>query len=171
MYQIQTDIQHTAKMPHTVAVFDVSALSFACKSFDELTTTELHAIYVLRQQVFVVEQNCPYKDIDSLDMRSWHLFALDEQGSALATCRLIAAGVKYVEASIGRVVTTQSVRKHGVGRLLMQAAIVQLAALGFTAIRIGAQQRLQAFYESLGFSGASAPYLEDNIVHIEMLKT
>lgn len=153
------------------AAFDVSALSFCCKTFAQLTTAELHAIYALRQQVFVVEQNCPYNDIDGLDLCSWHVFALDDSGRALATCRIMAAGAKYVEASIGRVVAAQSVRMHGVGRLLMQKAIAQLAQLGFSTIRIGAQQRLQAFYESLGFVCVSAPYLEDDIVHIEMLKT
>lgn len=153
------------------AVLNTADLVWHCKAFDALTTAELHAIYALRQQVFVVEQNCPYNDIDDSDLCSWHLFATDAQGQVVATCRLIPAGKKYVEAAIGRVVTAATVRAYGIGRVLMQKAIVQLNDLGFSTIRIGAQQRLQTFYENLGFVRVSAPYMEDGIPHIEMLKT
>ena len=144
---------------------------FVCKAFADLTVHELQAIHMLRQQVFVVEQNCVYCDADELDAVSWHLFALDGQGRALATCRLIPAGWRYVESAIGRVVTTPAVRGTGMGRAVMLHALQELAQRSCGPVRISAQQRLQRFYESLGFAVASNPYLEDDIAHIEMLRT
>lgn len=143
---------------------------FVCKPFVQLTVHELQAIHILRQQVFVVEQNCAYQDADALDMQCWHLFALDDEGHALATCRLIPAGLRYVEAAIGRVANAAGVRGSGMGRALMQEALRQLARLSPGPVRISAQQYLQRFYESLGFVATSAPYLEDDIPHLEMLK-
>ena len=148
---------------------------FVCKAFDQLSVHELQALLVLRQQVFVVEQNCPYQDADELDARSWHLFALDEAGRALATCRLIPAGQsqRHAEAAttaIGRLAVAQQARGSGMGRALMQEALRQLAQLSPGPVRIAAQQHLQGFYESLGFVAVSSPYLEDNIPHLDMLK-
>ena len=105
-----------------------------------------------------------------MDAASWHLFALDDAGHALATCRLIPAGLRYAEAAIGRVACAAGVRGTGMGRALMQEALRQLEQLSPGPVRISAQQRLQGFYESLGFAAASRPYLEDNIPHLEMLK-
>ena len=110
------------------------------------------------------------QDADATDYLSWHLFALDGNGQALATCRLIPAGHKYAEAAIGRVACALSVRGTGLGHALMQAAVRELARLSPGPVRISAQQRLQGFYESLGFVPASVPYLEDDIAHIEMLR-
>lgn len=156
-----------------------TAPHFVCKAFEQLNVHELLALLVLRQQVFVVEQNCPYQDADALDARSWHLFALDEDGQALATCRLIPAGQQKREgshhaqaapAAIGRLAVAHQARGRGIGRALMQEALQQLARLSPGPVRIAAQQHLQGFYESLGFVAASAPYLEDNIPHLDMLK-
>ncbi len=144
--------------------------SFVCKAFAELTIYELQALHILRQEVFVVEQNCVYQDADETDFLSWHLFALDSSGQALATCRLIPAGHKYPEAAIGRVANAAHVRGTGIGHAMMQAALGELAHLSPGPVRISAQQRLQGFYESLGFVAASVPYLEDDITHIEMLR-
>ncbi|MDO5653143.1 MAG: GNAT family N-acetyltransferase [Brachymonas sp.] len=143
---------------------------FICKAFDELTLRELQALHVLRQQVFVVEQNCAYQDADDTDLISWHLFALDDAGRALATCRLIPAGHKYTEAAIGRLANAAQARGTGMGRAIMEAAIAELAQRSPGPIRISAQQYLQRFYESLGFEVVGAPYLEDDIPHLEMLR-
>ncbi|MDO4796274.1 MAG: GNAT family N-acetyltransferase [Brachymonas sp.] len=150
---------------------------FVCKAFDQLSVHELLALLVLRQQVFVVEQNCPYPDADALDAHCWHLFALDEAGHALATCRLIPAGqqarqdhAQAATAAIGRLAVIQQARGRGMGRALMQEALRQLAQLSPGPVRIAAQQHLQGFYESLGFAAIGSPYLEDNIPHLNMLK-
>lgn len=145
-------------------------MQFVCKAFGDLTVHELQALHMLRQQVFVVEQNCPYQDADELDSACWHLFARNTQGQVLATCRLVPAGARYVEASIGRVSNAATVRGTGMGKALMQEALRQLAHLSPGAVRISAQQYLQGFYESLGFEAVSSPYLEDDIPHLEMLK-
>ena len=144
---------------------------FICKAFAELTVHELQALHILRQQVCVVEQNCVYRDADDTDCISWHLFAMNGQGQALATCRLIPAGHKYAEAAIGRVANAAQVRGTGMGRAIMQAAIAELNQRSPGPIRISAQQHLQKFYESLGFGVVSAPYLEDDIAHLEMLRS
>ena len=144
--------------------------AFVCKAFADLTVYELQALHILRQEVFVVEQNCVYQDADATDYLSWHLFALDANGQALATCRLIPAGHKYAEAAIGRVASALHTRGTGLGHAMMQAAVLELARLSPGPVRISAQQRLQGFYESLGFVPASVPYLEDDIAHIEMLR-
>ncbi len=158
----------TPAAAHTAA--NARTPHFVCKAFAQLTVHELQALHILRQQVFVVEQNCAYQDADALDAASWHLFALDDAGHALATCRLIPAGLRYAEAAIGRVACAAGVRGTGMGRALMQEALRQLEQLSPGPVRISAQQRLQGFYESLGFAAASRPYLEDNIPHLEMLK-
>ena len=162
--------------PSAPGSFDMSTAStapphFICKAFADLTVHELQALHILRQQVFVVEQNCVYRDADDTDCISWHLFALDEKGNALATCRLIPAGHKYVEAAIGRLANAQTVRGSGMGRAIMQAAIAELNQRSPGPIRISAQQYLQKFYESLGFEVVSQPYLEDDIPHLEMLRS
>ena len=159
-----------ARPAGTHAAASARAPRFVCKAFAQLTVHELQALHILRQQVFVVEQNCAYQDADALDAASWHLFALDDAGHALAACRLIPAGLRYAEAAIGRVVCAASVRGTGLGRALMQEALRQLEHISPGPVRIAAQQRLQGFYESLGFAAASSPYLEDNIPHLEMLK-
>jgi ElaA protein len=141
--------------------------------FDELTVREVHDLYRARVGVFIVEQSCPFQDVDGVDPVSWHLLGRsgDGDGPLLAYCRLIPPGVKYTEPSIGRVLTTKEGRASGAGRELMEEAISRAEALwpGHT-LRIGAQQYLEKFYGSLGFARASAPYDEDGIMHIEMVR-
>ena len=144
---------------------------FVCKAFADLSVHELQALHILRQQVFVVEQNCVYRDADDTDGISWHLFVLNDQGQALATCRLVPAGHRYAEAAIGRLANAAEVRGTGMGRAIMQAAIDELSKRSPGPIRISAQQYLQKFYESLGFEVVSQPYLEDDIPHLEMLRS
>ena len=136
--------------------------------FDELSPRDLYDILQLRTEVFVMEQDCVFQDMDGADAEGWHLFARVD-GQVAAYCRLLGAGVKFAEPSIGRVVTAMPVRGTGLGRLLMVEAIRRGRALWpGAAIRIGAQQRLEAFYVSLGFTTDSAPYDEDGIPHVEM---
>ncbi|WP_143304605.1 GNAT family N-acetyltransferase [Chitinophaga vietnamensis] len=141
------------------------------KDFQTLSVTELYAILHLRSEVFVVEQNCAYQDMDNSDQKALHLLGYDEEGRLAAYTRLFKAGIKFKEASIGRVVTAPFARGKGAGRALMVQSInVLQAQYGVQPIRIGAQQYLQKFYESLGFEQVSDTYLEDGIPHIEMLR-
>ncbi len=143
------------------------ARSWHDRAFAELTVRELYAITALRERVFVVEQNCVYLDADGADPQCRHLWAEDDTRAIHAYCRLVPAGVKFAEASIGRVITAPEVRGTGLGKELMECAI---AAVGAIPIRIGAQAHLEKFYNSLRFVRASAPYDEDGIPHIEMLR-
>ena len=138
--------------------------------FAELTPREVHDLYQLRAAAFVVEQNCVFQDLDGVDPECWHL--LGYRGDELiAYARLLPAGVKFVEPSIGRVVTTMAVRGTGLGRELMRESLRRAEKLWpGQPIRIGAQSRLERFYVELGFVTASAPYDEDGIEHIEMLR-
>jgi ElaA protein len=145
-------------------------IDWQLKSFADLSTKELYALLRLRSEVFVVEQNCVFLDMDNKDQYSMHL--LGWQNNNLAACaRIVPAGVSYAEASVGRVVTAAFARGIGLGKELMQVAVDELYKLyGQVPVRIGAQQHLQKFYASLGFEVAGMPYDEDGIMHIEMLK-
>lgn len=143
-----------------------------CCSFDELSLRELQNIYMARQQVFGLEQNCAYVDADGYDEAAWHLAAWsDSQRMPLAYARLLPPGAKYADdASIGRVVTTQAARGVGLGRELVRRAIAACESLfPRQAIRISAQSRLEKFYEEFGFVVVGERYLEDGIAHTEML--
>jgi ElaA protein len=137
------------------------------RTFAELTPAELYAILALRQRVFVVEQNCVYLDTDGVDQVSRHLWA-ERGGVPAAYLRIVPAGVKFPEASIGRVITAPEARGEGLGRELMKRG---LAAAGAVPIRIGAQAYLEKFYGELGFVRVSDVYDEDGIPHILMLRT
>jgi ElaA protein len=141
------------------------------KPFTELTPHELYSIMRLRNEVFVVEQNCVYQDADGKDPFCHHLLIWDNT-TLVAYTRLLPKGLSYDSyMSIGRVVSAPSHRKKGIGRLLMQVSIEACYRLfGREAIRIGAQLYLKKFYESLGFLQTGDRYLEDNIEHIEMTK-
>jgi len=139
--------------------------------FEALTVHELYAIIAARQNVFILEQQCFYPDLDGADQAAHHLVAWTPQGEVAAYLRVIAPGVKYEEASIGRVLTTAAARGTGAGRELVRRG-VKLAARLYpgVAIRIGAQAHLERFYGDFGFVAAGAPYDEDGILHIEMLR-
>ena len=144
-------------------------MNWSLKKYSDLTTDELYAILQLRSVVFVVEQNCPYLDLDDKDQSSWHLLGWQED-RLVAYTRLLPAGVAFEEPSIGRVVTAPSVRRTGIGRILMQKSIDTCHELfGDAPIQIGAQRYLESFYSSLGFEISGSPYLEDGIPHIHMI--
>ncbi|NLR61731.1 GNAT family N-acetyltransferase [Chitinophaga polysaccharea] len=150
----------------------MKAMNWKIKSFEELSTTELYAILRLRSEVFVVEQNCAYQDLDNTDQLALHLMGTDDTGRLLAYTRLFQPGIKYQEASIGRVITSPLARGTGAGRELMERSIAAVQQqFGVVPIKIGAQQYLQRFYTSLGFEQTSDTYLEDGIPHIEMVRS
>lgn len=140
------------------------------KHFTELTSDELYRIIRARVAVFVVEQNCPYQELDNKDLVAWHVWFEDESGVA-AYCRVLDKGVSYPdEGSIGRVITVK--RGAGLGyKVMMEGIRVAEEKFGQTRLRIGAQQYAQGFYEKCGFVRVSEqPYLEDGIPHIEMVR-
>ncbi|GAA4343838.1 GNAT family N-acetyltransferase [Flaviaesturariibacter amylovorans] len=152
-------------------------IEWRLKPFAELTPFELYEILWLRNEVFVVEQNCVFQDADHKDADCQHLMGWQMNegtapgGQLAAYTRLVPPGAIYTEASIGRVVTNPAARGTGAGRLLMAESIRSCTALfGEGPIRIGAQLYLKAFYESFGFAQVSEPYLEDGIPHIYMLR-
>jgi ElaA protein len=126
----------------------------------------------LRQEVFIVEQNCPYLDADGKDFKSWHLMGYDDDGKLVAYARLLPKGVAYENhASIGRVITSESVRRTGAGKALMKAALNEIEQL-FPGenLKIGAQTYLRSFYENFGFVVSGEEYLEDGIPHFPMVR-
>ena len=144
---------------------------FKCKSFSELTTDELYEIMALRQEVFVVEQNCPYLDADGKDQLSWHLLGFDKAEKLIAYARIAPKGVPYENyISIGRIVSAPSVRGKGVGKRLIIESLNTIEKLfNRQAIKISAQCYLIKFYISFGFETVGEEYLEDNIPHIAMI--
>lgn len=144
-------------------------INWLLKKFEDLSVTELYAIIQLRNDVFIVEQNCVYQDADSKDQLSKHLCAWD--GDILvAYTRIIPPGISYTEASIGRVVTSPAYRGKGLGFQLMKESIrLTFSEYHCTQIKIGAQLYLSKFYSTLGFKQISGEYLEDGIPHIEMI--
>jgi len=142
--------------------------------FSELTVADLYAVVRLREAVFIVEQNCPYPDADGRDPNAWHLLGWSQRstGRALvAYARIFEPGVRYEEASIGRVVTAPDERGTGKGRELMAEALRRIDSLmPGQPIKIAAQRRLEDFYLGLGFRTVSDPYEEDGIIHVDMLR-
>lgn len=137
------------------------------KTFKELTTDELYELLRVRSEVFVVEQNCVYQDLDGDDQASIHLW-LTKDDKVVALCRVCPAGTHMREVSIGRVITTE--RGRGYGKQIMLAAI-QAATEEFHAelIVIEAQEYAKGFYESVGFRQTSEPFILDGIPHIAMV--
>lgn len=139
--------------------------------YDELTRDQLYQILGLRERVFIVEQHCVYPDIDGRDARAHHLLGLDGAGAIVAYLRLVAPGHRYVEPSIGRVVTDPTVRRHGFGHALMKEAIRRAGEVyPGMPIRMSAQRHLEQFYAAHGFVPVGNPYDEDGIEHREMVR-
>ncbi len=145
-------------------------MEFIVKTFSELTTEELYAILQLRSEVFVVEQDCVYQDLDFKDQKSLHVLGL-KNDKIIAYTRIFKPGDYFKEASIGRVVVKDSERKYGYGHDLIEASIKAVEDHYNTKeITISAQVYLTKFYNSHGFKKVSDEYLEDGIPHIEMLR-
>lgn len=144
-------------------------IAFSRARMTALSGAQMHEILQAREAVFVVEQNCPYQDADECDQHAWHLTGRVD-GKLACYARLVDAGVKYPQPSIGRVLTSAAFRGMGLGRRLMQQAIRETCLLyPQQDIQISAQAHLHDFYQSLGFLQISDEYLEDDIAHILML--
>ena len=145
-------------------------MNWILKKFNDLSVDELYAILQLRNEIFIVEQNCIYPDMDNKDQPAMHLMCWKDD-KLIAYTRLLPPGIGYQNPSIGRVVTSPLVRKSGIGRELMVRSIEQSEKLyGKKPITLGAQLYLKTFYESLGFLAIGDVYLEDGIEHIEMTR-
>jgi ElaA protein len=143
-------------------------IQWKIKPFETLSTNELYDILRLRSEIFVVEQNCVYLDLDGKDKLALHLFG-EYQGKIVAYSRLFKPGITFDNASIGRVVVGANYRDRKWGHDLMREAIAGIQShFGESKITIGAQLYLKKFYESHGFVQTSEMYLEDDIPHIEM---
>jgi ElaA protein len=149
-------------------------MNWECLPFGDLGNQQLYALLAARQQVFVLEQQCLYPDLDGLDQEAHHLLGWSTSGpdaQLLAYLRILAPGVKFAEASLGRVLTTPAGRGTGAGRELLARGIAEAEVLYPGAhLRIGAQHYLEKFYASYGFVTVSVPYDEDGIAHIDMLR-
>jgi len=145
-------------------------LEFKWSRLEALSALQLFSIIKAREAVFVVEQQCPYQETDNMDPLSWHL-EVTVNGELAAYARVVDAGIKYTQPSIGRVMTVEKFRGAKIGRSLMNEAIrfteQQFPAMG---IKIGGQVYLQHFYESLDFAAVGESYDEDGIAHIDMIR-
>jgi len=145
-------------------------MNIAIKTFKELNTTELYNILQLRTEIFVVEQDCVYQDMDYKDQKALHVIGL-KNNKLVAYTRIFKAGDYFQEASIGRVVVLLSERKYGYGVEIMQASIQAIKEkFQETTVRISAQRYLLKFYSSMGFTSVGEEYLEDGIAHVNMIK-
>ncbi|WP_333862354.1 GNAT family N-acetyltransferase [Sphingobacterium sp.] len=147
------------------------ALKWNLKKFDELSNKELYRILKLRMEVFVLEQECLYPELDDKDFKCLHLWA-EREGSILAYTRLVPPGLSYPQASIGRVIVAEQARGTGLSQQLMISSIESVSKeFGVNDIQIGAQFHLKSFYEKLGFQQVSDPYPDYGILHIDMIKS
>ncbi|MGJ0908942.1 GNAT family N-acetyltransferase [Clostridium botulinum] len=144
-------------------------MNFKIKKFNELSVEEIYEILKIRNEVFIVEQECPYEDCDGKDKNAYHLFYMGE-GKVIFYLRILEKGLSYDEISIGRVLVDKDYRGKGLARKsILQAIDFIQNNLKENSIRISAQHYLMDFYKSFGFKPVSEVYLEDNIPHIEML--
>ncbi len=151
-------------------------MRFTSTPFSKLSLLDLYEIMSLRQEVFVVEQNCPYLDADGKDLYAWHLQGRDHTGKLIAYARLLPPGQTCPRGggdqnypSIGRVLVSINHRGQGLGKKLMQQAMGEAQNLfGPQTIEISAQKYLQRFYTNLGFQATGKEYLEDGIPHLQM---
>lgn len=144
-------------------------MPFIFKTFRELSVNELYDLLKLRAEIFVVEQDCVYNDLDNFDKEAVHVLYV-ENNEIIATARLLQPGTRFADFSIGRVVVKKEKRGKGLGKALMNAAIDYCVAnWKAEKIKISAQQYLQRFYGELGFVVITEMYLEDDIPHVGMV--
>ncbi|MHA7881079.1 MAG: GNAT family N-acetyltransferase [Saccharospirillum sp.] len=145
-------------------------LQWQCRAFDQLDTQTLYRLLQLRTQVFVVEQNCPYQDLDGRDFEAWHLLGF-QQGELVALARLLPPQGPNGAVSIGRVITAATVRGQGLGDVLMRRAVQETERrFPQQAIHLSAQAHLVSFYARFGFVAQGSNYLEDGIEHCLMIR-
>lgn len=151
-----------------------SDIEWQWSSFEDLSKEDWYAIVARRQEVFIIEQNCVYPDIDGVDLQSYHLLGwqqIEGKRELVVYLRCVFPGVKYAEVSLGRVLSAPCVRGSGAGRELLAQGIARAEQI-FPGqdIRISAQLYLERFYRGFGFERTSEPYDEDGIPHVEMLR-
>ncbi|MEX0662175.1 MAG: GNAT family N-acetyltransferase [Balneolaceae bacterium] len=139
------------------------------QSLSQFTPEHLYLVLKLRQDVFIIEQDCIYPDIDELDPHSEHLLLFDEKNKLIGYLRIVPTGMKFKEVSLGRIVINISHRGTGLGRHLIEKGMELVFKKEDDSIRIEAQFHLEKFYSDLGFKTTSKPYDLDGIPHIEML--
>ena len=147
-------------------------IKWLVKTFEELTIHELYAFLMLRSEVFVVEQNCVFQDIDNTDQLAVHVMGFEEEnGELVAYSRVFGPGIKFSMSGIGRVVVPEKARKGGTGRVLMEHSIKAIEdRFGKIPVKISAQAHLEKFYGSFGFVACSEAYDDDGIMHIDMIR-
>lgn len=145
------------------------ALTWKTKAYNELTLDEFHDLIALRIDIFVVEQNCPYAELDGKDKLADHIIALDGKSKIVATARILPPGIAYDTVAIGRVVVDESQRGKGTGHQLMKECMrfIELK-FGKAPITLSAQKHLESYYAAHGFKSTGKEYLEDGIPHVEM---
>ena len=140
------------------------------KSFQELSLEEFHDIVALRIQIFIIEQNCPYQEVDGKDKFAHHLFFKNEMDEIIAVTRILPQGISYEEVAIGRVVVHEEYRGTGLGNQLMADSMNFVRdKYGDVPVRLSAQKHLENYYGNHGFKSTGKEYLEDGIPHVEML--
>ena len=140
------------------------------KSFQELSLEEFHDIIALRIQIFIIEQNCPYQEVDGKDKLAHHLFFKNEMDEIIAVTRILPQGISYAEVAIGRVVVHEDYRGTGLGNQLMADSMNFVKdEYGKVPVRLSAQKHLENYYGNHGFKSTGKEYLEDGIPHVEML--
>ena len=140
------------------------------KSFQELSLEEFHDIIALRIQIFIIEQNCPYQEVDGKDKLAHHLFFKNEKDEIIAVTRILPQGISYAEVAIGRVVVHEDYRGTGLGNQLMADSMNFVQdKYGKVPVRLSAQKHLENYYGNHGFKSTGKEYLEDGIPHVEML--
>ena len=146
-------------------------MQWILKKFNDLTVNEFHDILQLRINIFIVEQNCPYPELDNKDKIAFHLFGIDKNNKIIAYTRIFKPGDFYKEAAFGRVVVHEEYRNQKIGSQLVKETIIETHKLfGNINIKIGAQTYLKDFYQSFGFQQVDDDYIEDGIPHIHMVK-
>lgn len=145
-------------------------MKVAVKTFEELSNTELYQIMRLRSEVFVVEQDCVYQDLDNKDQKALHVLGIKKQ-NIVAYTRIFKSGDYFTNTSIGRVVVKKEERKFGYGKVIMEASLEEIdKRFPESPIELSAQTYLVKFYNDLGFKATGEEYLEDGIPHIKMIK-
>ncbi|HBO30492.1 MAG TPA: GNAT family N-acetyltransferase [Leeuwenhoekiella sp.] len=145
-------------------------MTIEIKAFNELTLNSLYEVLQLRAEVFVVEQNCPYQDVDGKDQKAMHILGYHKE-QLVAYTRVFKPGYYFDNASIGRVVVKENARQYGFGKDIMKASIAFIEdTLDLSTIELSAQTYLKKFYNDLGFKEIGEGYLEDDIPHIRMIK-
>ena len=147
-------------------------LNWQFKHYNDLLLNDFHDILALRIQVFVVEQNCPYQELDGKDKKCYHLICRNGKGDVVGTMRILPPGIGFEEVGLGRIVLAESVRGEQQGHEMMREAMAfSEEEFGNVSIKLSGQKHLEGFYNRHGFKSTGKEYLEDGIPHVEMKYT